>query len=95
MQGTAPRRLEIVVSGRVQGVWFRAATREQAARLGLRGWVRNLPDGRVQAVFEGGAEELEAMLSWCRVGPPGSRVEGVETVTGPATGEFAAFSILR
>jgi acylphosphatase len=86
-------RLEIVVSGRVQGVWFRAATREQAGRLGLTGWVRNLPDGRVEALFEGDEERLRLMLDWCGTGPPGARVERVETRWGGATGGFEGFSV--
>lgn len=90
----AAQRLGVLVGGRVQGVWFRAATREQARRLGLRGWVRNLPDGRVQAVFEGAAADLETMLAWCRVGPPGARVDRVEPVRSAATGEFPGFSVL-
>lgn len=95
MDRGALQRLEVVVSGRVQGVWFRAATREQAARLGLRGWVRNLPDGQVQAVFEGSEPALASMLAWCRVGPPGARVDAVAVTRAPATGELPAFTILR
>jgi len=90
----ARQRLEVRIAGRVQGVWFRAATREDAARRGLDGWVRNLPDGRVEAVFEGEESALEGMLAWCRVGPPGARVDAVETTRGPATG-LEGFTILR
>ena len=90
----ARRRLEVLVSGRVQGVWFRAATREEARRLGLQGWVRNLPDGRVEALFEGEESALEGILAWCRVGPPGARVESVETSHGPAAG-LEGFTIIR
>jgi acylphosphatase len=86
-------RLEIVVSGRVQGVWFRAATREQARRLGLAGWVRNLPDGRVEAVFEGQEEPLRQVLAWSHQGPPGAQVEHVEARWGAATHDFDGFSI--
>jgi acylphosphatase len=89
----APARLEIVVVGMVQGVWFRASTREEARRLGIRGWVRNLPDGRVQAVFEGEEEVLRRMLAWCRVGPPGARVAQVEERWSAATDGFEDFSI--
>lgn len=91
----ARQRLEACISGRVQGVWFRASTREEALRLGLDGWVRNLPDGRVEAVFEGEAAALETMLAWCRVGPPGARVDVVETSRGPAGGASGGFSIVR
>lgn len=89
----ASGRLEVLVSGRVQGVWFRASTREEALRLGLRGWVRNLPDESVEAVFEGEEEQLRRMLAWCRGGPPGARVDRVEARWGPASGEFAGFSV--
>ena len=86
-------RLEVTVSGRVQGVWFRAATRDQARRLGLSGWVRNLPGGEVQAVFEGERDALESVLSWCRTGPPLAAVARVEAAWGAAAGEFEGFSV--
>jgi acylphosphatase len=66
------------VSGRVQGVFFRASTRERAVALGLSGWVRNLPDGRVEALFHGPREACEQALAWIRQGPPSARVAGVE-----------------
>jgi acylphosphatase len=91
--GETMGRLEIEVSGRVQGVWFRASTRDAARRLGLTGWVRNLPDGRVDAVFEGAEEALRRMLEWCRIGPPGARIDHVEVRWGAATGSFDEFSI--
>ena len=91
----APERLGIVVNGRVQGVWFRGSTQEEALRLGLRGWVRNLPDGRVEAVIEGERRLLEQLLAWCRTGPPGARVAAVSARWETATGEFEGFSIRR
>jgi acylphosphatase len=72
-------RAHIFFSGRVQGVFFRAFTQNQAVRLGLNGWVRNVPDGRVEAVFEGIRENIEEAIAACRKGPSGSRVTGVET----------------
>lgn len=87
-------RWDVRISGRVQGVWFRASTREEALRRGLDGWVRNLPDGRVEAVFEGDERALEAMLAWCRIGPPGARVDVVEVSRSRATG-LKGFTILR
>jgi len=66
------------ISGRVQGVGFRYATRAAAVRLGLSGWVRNLPDGRVEALFCGDENTLEEMLDWCRIGPPLAEVTQVE-----------------
>ena len=62
-------RAHVLVSGRVQGVWFRESTRERAEQLGLTGWVRNLRDGRVEAVFEGEPEAVDAALDFCRTGP--------------------------
>lgn len=67
-----------VVDGRVQGVYYRASTQEQARALGLRGWVRNLPDGRVELRAQGTRERVEALLAWCRQGPPASRVASVD-----------------
>jgi acylphosphatase len=72
------RRVAALVSGLVQGVFFRVATQQQARRLGLTGWVRNLPDGRVEAQFQGAPDAVEAMLAWCARGPRGARVDEVE-----------------
>ncbi|HJO24858.1 MAG TPA: acylphosphatase [Myxococcota bacterium] len=66
------------VSGRVQGVWFRGATRKEARRRGADGWVRNCRDGCVEAVFEGSPEAVDALVTWCHRGPPAARVENVE-----------------
>jgi acylphosphatase len=74
------RRAHVWITGRVQGVFFRHYTRQEAAQRGLSGWVRNLPDGRVEAVFQGEDADLEAMLRWCRQGPPAARVTDVELV---------------
>jgi acylphosphatase len=68
----------IRISGAVQGVFFRATCAREAARHGVAGWVRNLPDGSVEAVIEGHAEAVEAMTAWCRRGPDGARVDGVD-----------------
>lgn len=73
-------RRHVWVSGRVQGVFFRAATVKAAKANGVSGWVRNLPDGRVEAVFEGPAESVEAAVSWCRHGPEHAVVDHVEIV---------------
>jgi acylphosphatase len=70
-------RAHVFVSGRVQGVWFRESTRSRADELGLRGWVRNLPDGRVEALFEGEAKAVRLALDWVREGPTHARVEEV------------------
>jgi acylphosphatase len=68
----------VVVEGRVQGVFFRAETRDRAASLGLGGWVRNNPDGTVEAEFEGERERVESMIDWCHRGPALAEVEHVE-----------------
>lgn len=71
-------QIQVVVSGRVQGVGFRYSTVSQAEKLGVTGWVRNLPDGTVEALAEGTTDQIEAFLVWCRQGPPGSRVDRVD-----------------
>ncbi len=86
-------RAQVLISGRVQGVFYRAHTRDQALARGLTGWVRNLPDGRVAAVFEGDREKIESMLAWCRQGPQYAAVDEVLTEWQPDQGEFQGFSI--
>lgn len=75
--GIAMKRVELVVEGRVQGVYYRGSTEEVARRLGVRGWVRNRDDGAVELVAEGEAVAVEALVEWCRRGPAGARVERV------------------
>jgi acylphosphatase len=75
---TAPPRFRAVVRGRVQGVGFRASVREQARRLGLRGWAKNLMDGTVEVVAEGEAAAIQGFLEYLRQGPPGARVQGLD-----------------
>jgi acylphosphatase len=82
-------RARVLISGRVQAVGFRYGTRREAGRLGLSGWVRNLPDGRVEALFEGNPDAVEEMLRWCEHGPPGARVEDVSVERGQTAGEPA------
>ncbi|MFQ5713054.1 MAG: acylphosphatase [Candidatus Scalinduaceae bacterium] len=86
-------RAHVFIEGRVQGVFFRANTREEANSLGLTGWARNCWDGRVEAVFEGEREKVEKVISWCKKGPPGAMVRDVETNWEQATGEYETFSI--
>lgn len=95
MAATAEERLHLRLSGRVQGVFFRAATVEEARGLGLRGWVRNLPDGRVEIAAEGSRERLAMLRAWAHQGPPGARVEQVEEDWSAARGEPAGFRIVR
>ena len=86
-------RVYLIITGFVQGVFFRASTRETAVRFDLTGWVRNLPDGNVEAVFEGPVEKLRQAVQWCRQGPRGARVTKVDEEWQAYTGEFKNFSI--
>lgn len=78
--------VEIAVRGRVQGVAYRWTTLNQAERLGIDGWVGNEPDGSVVGYFEGPREAVEALVAWCRKGPSGARVEGLDTAEVAARG---------
>ena len=88
-------RMNVWISGRVQGVSYRAYTQKQARALGLTGWVRNLSDGRVELVAEGPPEMIQALIAWCRQGPPFASVEEVRTRELAATGEFEDFEVRR
>jgi acylphosphatase len=81
------KRARVRVHGLVQGVFFRAETRNRARSLGVGGWARNLPDGSVEAVFEGEDERVDAMVRWCRRGPRGAQVEDVDVRWEEAVGE--------
>ena len=87
-------RRRVVVHGRVQGVFFRGATQAEARAAGVAGFVRNLPDGSVEAVFEGPAERVDALVAFCRRGPPAARVERVEVSDEPVEG-LAGFRVTR
>lgn len=86
-------RAHVIVHGLVQGVWFRASTKGEADRIGVGGWVRNLADGSVEAVFEGEEKKVEEIVGWCHKGPPGARVNKVDITWGPDRGEFRKFEI--
>ncbi|MCD6193276.1 MAG: acylphosphatase [Candidatus Aminicenantes bacterium] len=86
-------RLHVYVSGLVQGVFFRDHTRRWADSLGIKGWVRNLPDGRVEAVLEGERDKVEALLQRMEEGPPLARVEKIEVEWEDYQGEFNDFRI--
>ena len=82
------KSVDVVITGRVQGGFFRARTQEQAARLGIAGWVSNEPDGSVAAHFEGEPAQVEEIVAWCRTGPEYARVEQVRvTEAAPAGGD--------
>jgi len=88
-------RAHIYVSGLVQGVFFRASMQEVARSLGVTGWVRNLPDGRVEAVVEGDEDKVRKLIEWAWRGPPLARVENVEVKWEEYRGEFRDFHIRR
>ena len=83
----------VLISGRVQGVWFRATTREKAEELGVTGWVRNTSDGRVEAVFMGEEEKVDKLIEWCHHGPPLAEVEKVEVEPYTSDEEYKEFTI--
>jgi acylphosphatase len=87
-------RLHVVIEGRVQGVFFRASTRDEARARGLAGWVRNLPDGRVEALFEGDKRIVENMLTWCRKGPPYAYVDRIEEEWRAYVGDLTDFRVV-
>jgi acylphosphatase len=88
-------RVHLKINGRVQGVYFRASTVEEARRLRLTGWVMNCPDSSVEVVAEGEREQLEELIRWCRSGPPGARVREVRAEWEAPKEEFQSFYIQR
>ncbi len=86
-------RARVFVSGRVQGVFFRSETRREANRRNVVGWIRNNPDGRVEAVFEGAKKDVEKVIDFCRRGSPAARVTDVDVQWEDYTGEFKDFRI--
>lgn len=87
-------RLHVLIEGRVQGVFFRAHTRDEARARGLKGWVRNLPDGRVEALLEGDKTALTGMLAWCHQGPRFAYVDKVQFEWQPYQGDLTEFRIV-
>lgn len=86
------KRAHLFISGRVQGVTFRASTRRKARSLGLNGWVKNLSGGRVEAVFEGSKDKIEQIIDWCHKGPSAAHVTDVE-VNWEETQNLSGFRI--
>ena len=86
-------RVRLRISGRVQGVWYRGATQAEARRHGVSGWVRNLPDGDVEALLDGEPAAVRTLIAWCRTGPPGARVANVVETPEPAGEELVGFAI--
>lgn len=93
MSDNRKTRAHIFVSGRVQGVYFRQNTKQVATRHRVTGWVRNLPDGRVEAVFEGDEMDVNEVIEWCHVGPPKAKVDDVNVKFQKYAGEFADFNV--
>jgi acylphosphatase len=88
------KRVRVRIHGRVQGVFFRVETRARAESLGLAGWVRNTPDGSVEALFEGDPDRVDSMVEWCRRGPSGGRVDEVEVLEEQAGPPERGFRVL-
>jgi acylphosphatase len=93
VQSNDQERAHVRISGQVQGVFFRDSTRQKAEELGLAGWVKNTPDGSVEAVFEGPSEKVREMLRWCEEGPRQASVENVDTDFEDAGGELSGFEV--
>jgi acylphosphatase len=87
------RRIHVIVSGRVQGVSYRASTAHEARRLGLVGWVKNLADGRVELEAEGPSDVVDQLLTWCHAGPPAAKVTNIVVTERPVTGTDREFAI--
>jgi len=88
------KRVHVIISGRVQGVFFRARTKTMADSLNLKGWVRNMPDGSVEAVFEGSGLAVNEAVEWCRKGPSHAIVTNLVETEEPYKGEFGIFRIV-
>ncbi len=86
-------RAHVLISGGVQGVFFRSATAQEAETRGVTGWISNLADGRVEAVFEGEELKVKKLVEFCREGPQGARVTGINVSWEPYTGEFDGFEV--
>ena len=89
-----PIHLQLIIRGKVQGVFFRKSTHEEAVRLGLSGTVENLSDGSVQVHVQGDVVQVEKLLQWCRTGPPTAVVSSLETRGFPLV-NFSGFTVLR
>ena len=88
-------RARLRIEGRVQGVFFRASTRDCAQRLGVNGWVRNCPDGSVEVCAEGARNQIDELIAWCRNGPRGAQVSDVSVAWEECKDEFWDFRITR
>ena len=87
-------RARVIIEGKVQGVFFRASTRDEARKLGISGWVRNLPNGDVEGLFEGDKSTVTRMLAWCYKGPPYAVVHKVNVSYEPFVGDQVGFQVV-
>ena len=87
------KRVHLIVSGRVQGVWYRSSTQEKAQQLGLTGWVRNVPGGQVEIVAEGKVNSVDTLVSWASRGPSLARVDHLKVEEEAYAGEFEDFGV--
>ncbi len=87
-------QIKIIVHGMVQGVFYRASTQKTALGLGVKGWVKNMPDRTVHALLQGEHDILSQMITWCKKGPPASQVDHVETKRQDLTTEYDTFEIM-
>ena len=86
-------RVRLIIEGRVQGVWFRESTRREATRLGVFGWVRNRPDGKVEVLVEGPEDSVKSLVAWCHHGPTAAKVSRVVATEEAWRGESDSFDI--
>jgi len=87
-------KVHVLISGRVQGVWYRASTKNKADELGLVGWVRNTEEGNVEAVFEGEKGQIDEMIAWCWIGPPMAKVTDIKMLPIHSDETYSGFVVL-
>jgi acylphosphatase len=87
-------RIRLIIGGRVQGVWFRDSTRSEANRLGVSGWVKNRPDGQVEALLEGPEDRVKQLVAWCHHGPSNAKVSNVDETPEAWQGTYDSFEVV-
>ncbi|HIG99893.1 MAG TPA: acylphosphatase [Thermoplasmata archaeon] len=87
-------RVHVLISGKVQGVWYRASTKQKADGLGIMGWVRNTVDGNVEAVFEGEKAKIDEMITWCWIGPQRAQVTDIKMLPTHSDETYTSFIVL-
>ena len=87
-------RVRLIIKGRVQGVWFRDSTRQEAIGLGVFGWVKNRPDGHVEALLEGPEDKVKLLVDWCHHGPPHAGVNSVDEIPEAWEGTYDSFEVV-